>query len=152
MPLFGPRSSPFTNSDVIFLQAKWSKIKERVEGWKSGKTSRFKRITVWAKGFTKISWHGVWYQSVKVDGFSFFLAALFLEFWKRYSSEITHRWDVSNFSPEEEHPRPEYLEQVRCIFVFKIIIITTWAKGNLRVNGLRQKICDEMFCFSLMHI
>ncbi len=35
------------SSDVIFLQAKWSKIKERVEGWKSGKMSRFKRITVW---------------------------------------------------------------------------------------------------------
>ena len=46
IPLFGPRSSPFMSSDVIFLQAKWSKIKERVEGWKSGKTSRFKRITV----------------------------------------------------------------------------------------------------------
>ena len=32
--------------DVIFLQAKWSKIKERVEGWKSGKKMWFKRITV----------------------------------------------------------------------------------------------------------
>ena len=52
--------------------------------------------------------------------FSFFLAALFLEFWKRYSSEIIHRWDVSNFSPEEEHPRPEYLEQVRYVFVLNL--------------------------------
>ena len=34
------------SSDVIFLQAKWSKIKERVEGWKSGKKMWFKRITV----------------------------------------------------------------------------------------------------------
>ena len=47
IPLFGPRSSPFMSSDVIFLQAKWSKIKERVEGWKSGKKMWFKRITVW---------------------------------------------------------------------------------------------------------
>ena len=46
MPLFGPRSSPFMSSDVIFLQAKWSKIKERVKGWKSGKKTWFKRITV----------------------------------------------------------------------------------------------------------
>ena len=46
IPLFGPRSSPFMSSDVIFLQAKWSKIKERVEGWKSGKKMWFKRITV----------------------------------------------------------------------------------------------------------
>ena len=46
MTLFCPRSPPFMSSNGIFLQAKWSKIKERVEGWKSGKTSRFKRITV----------------------------------------------------------------------------------------------------------
>ena len=46
MKLFGTRSPPLMTSDVIFLQAKWSKIKDRVEGWKSGKKSRFKRITV----------------------------------------------------------------------------------------------------------
>ena len=46
MKLFGARSPPFVNFDSIFLQAKWSKIKERVEGWKSGKKSRFKRIAV----------------------------------------------------------------------------------------------------------
>ena len=46
MKLFGARSPPFMVSDAIFLQAKWRKIKERVEGWKSGKKSRFKRITV----------------------------------------------------------------------------------------------------------
>jgi hypothetical protein len=40
-------------------------------------------------------------------------AALFLEFWKRYSREIIHRWDVTGFTPEEEHPRPEYLEQLK---------------------------------------
>ena len=50
MKLFGTRSPPFMSSDVIFLQAKWSKIKERVEGWKSGKKMWFKRITVCAKG------------------------------------------------------------------------------------------------------
>ena len=47
MTLFGTRSPPFMSSDVIFLQAKWSKIKERVKGWKSGKKTWFKRITVW---------------------------------------------------------------------------------------------------------
>lgn len=40
-------------------------------------------------------------------------AALFLEFWKQYSREITHRWDVTGFTPEEEHPRPEYLEKLK---------------------------------------
>ena len=47
MTLFCPRSPPFMSSNGIFLQAKWSKIKERVEGWKSGKKMWFKRITVW---------------------------------------------------------------------------------------------------------
>ena len=49
MTLFCTRSPPFMSSDVIFLQAKWSKIKERVKGWKSGKKTWFKRITVWLR-------------------------------------------------------------------------------------------------------
>ena len=40
-------------------------------------------------------------------------AVLFLEMWKRYSAEITHRWDVYGYDPEEEHPRPEYLAQLK---------------------------------------
>ena len=46
IPLFGPRSPPFASSDCVFLQAKCSKIKERVEGWRSGKKLPFKRTTV----------------------------------------------------------------------------------------------------------
>ena len=46
MKLFGARSHPFVSSEVIFLQTKWSKIKERVEGWRSGKKLPFKRTTV----------------------------------------------------------------------------------------------------------
>lgn len=38
-----------------------------------------------------------------------FLATLFLELWKRYSAEITHRWDLTGFDLHEEHPRPKYL-------------------------------------------
>ena len=40
-------------------------------------------------------------------------AALFLEFWKKYSLELTHKWDTTDHSPEEEHARPEYLEQLK---------------------------------------
>ena len=46
------------------------------------------------------------------NAFLTILAALFLEFWKRYSAEIAHRWDVQTYQPEEEHPRPEYLAQL----------------------------------------
>ncbi|XP_023339966.1 anoctamin-1 isoform X4 [Eurytemora carolleeae] len=40
-------------------------------------------------------------------------AVFFLECWKRYSAEISHRWDVFGYDPEEEHPRPEYLVKLR---------------------------------------
>ncbi|XP_043234767.1 anoctamin-1-like isoform X3 [Amphibalanus amphitrite] len=45
--------------------------------------------------------------------FMSFWAALFLEFWKRYSAEITHRWDLTGFDVKEEHPRPEYLTKLK---------------------------------------
>ncbi|XP_020710663.2 anoctamin-1 isoform X2 [Athalia rosae] len=39
-------------------------------------------------------------------------AALFLELWKRYSAEITHRWDLTRLDAQEEHPRPQYLARL----------------------------------------
>ena len=42
---------------------------------------------------------------------------IFTELWKRYSAEITHRWDVFGYDPEEEHPRPEYLAQLKDVKV-----------------------------------
>lgn len=36
-------------------------------------------------------------------------ATIYLEFWKRYSAEITHRWGLSGFDLQAEPPRPEYL-------------------------------------------
>ena len=48
MRLFGTRSPPFANFDGILMQAKCSKIKEREEGWRSGKKLPFKRTTVCA--------------------------------------------------------------------------------------------------------
>ena len=49
---------------------------------------------------------------------------MFLEFWKRYSQEMTHRWDTTNFTPEEEHPRPEYLEKLKYVDELTVNIIT----------------------------
>ena len=49
---------------------------------------------------------------------------MFLEFWKRYSQEMTHRWDTTNFTPEEEHPRPEYLEQLKHVDELTVNVIT----------------------------
>lgn len=41
------------------------------------------------------------------------LGAVFLECWKRYSAEITHRWDLTGFDIQEEHPREEYLVRLK---------------------------------------
>lgn len=56
--------------------------------------------------------------------FMSFWAALFLEFWKKYSREITHRWDVTGFTPEEEHARPEYLERLKNVEEFTVNFVT----------------------------
>lgn len=40
-------------------------------------------------------------------------SAVFLEVWRRYSAEICHRWDVFGFDPEDDHPRPAYLLQLK---------------------------------------
>ncbi|KAL1462346.1 hypothetical protein WDU94_014186 [Cyamophila willieti] len=39
-------------------------------------------------------------------------AVLFLELWKRYSAEMTYRWDLSSFTLKAEHPRPNYIARV----------------------------------------
>ena len=54
---------------------------------------------------------------------------IFTELWKRYSAEITHRWDVFGYDPEEEHPRPEYLAQLK----------------DVKVN-ITNKICVDIVC------
>ncbi|XP_060532347.1 anoctamin-1-like isoform X2 [Cylas formicarius] len=34
--------------------------------------------------------------------------AIYLELWKRYSAEVTHRWGLTGFDLQAEPPRPEY--------------------------------------------
>lgn len=36
-----------------------------------------------------------------------------MEFWKRYSSEITYKWDLCSIEPHEEQPRIEYLTTIK---------------------------------------
>lgn len=40
-------------------------------------------------------------------------AALYLEFWKRYSVSIVHRWGLEDYCKQAEHPRPAYLERIK---------------------------------------
>ena len=43
---------------------------------------------------------------------SFSLAVTFLEYWKRYSARLAHRWDVVDVEREEIRPRPEFALKV----------------------------------------
>jgi len=51
-------------------------------------------------------------------------SVVFIEFWKRYSAEITHRWNVFGYDPDEEHPRPEYLAQLANVKERRINYVT----------------------------
>jgi anoctamin-1 len=60
-----------------------------------------------------------------------FWAALFLEHWKRYSAEITHRWDLTGFDLHEEHPRPQYLARLKSIRREKQDVVTNATEPNV---------------------
>lgn len=60
-----------------------------------------------------------------------FWAALFLEHWKRYSAEITHRWDLTGFDVHEEHPRPQYLARLKSIRREKKDYVTNAAEPHV---------------------
>uniref|UniRef100_A0A1I8NNX0 Anoctamin n=1 Tax=Stomoxys calcitrans TaxID=35570 RepID=A0A1I8NNX0_STOCA len=40
-------------------------------------------------------------------------AVIYLELWKRYSAGLIHRWGLTGYNHEVEHPRPEYLHKLR---------------------------------------
>ncbi|XP_076257406.1 anoctamin-1-like isoform X2 [Rhynchophorus ferrugineus] len=50
--------------------------------------------------------------------------ALYLELWKRYSAEVTHRWGLTGFDLQAEPPRPEYLLRLANAKRKKLNVIT----------------------------
>ncbi|XP_044735821.1 anoctamin-1-like isoform X2 [Chrysoperla carnea] len=56
--------------------------------------------------------------------FMSFWAALYLELWKRYSAEITHRWGLTGFDLQAEHPRPQYLARLSKAKKRKLNVVT----------------------------
>lgn len=56
--------------------------------------------------------------------FMSFWGALYLELWKRYVAEITHRWGLTGFDVQAEHPRPEYLAKFKSIKKRKMNVVT----------------------------
>uniref|UniRef100_A0A336LP51 Anoctamin n=1 Tax=Culicoides sonorensis TaxID=179676 RepID=A0A336LP51_CULSO len=80
--------------------------------------------------------------------FMSFWAALFLELWKRYSAEITHRWDLTGFDVHEEHPRPQYLARLAHVRKKKINAVTNTEEPQ--VPFWRMKLPATLFSFSVV--
>ena len=84
-------------------------------------------------------------------------AALFQEFWKRYSREITHRWDITGYTPDEDHPRPEYLAQLKNVKEKTINYITQSTEPKVpfwsrKVPGILLSVSTIVFMICLVLI
>ncbi|XP_066593716.1 anoctamin-1 isoform X2 [Prorops nasuta] len=75
-------------------------------------------------------------------------ATLFLEMWKNYSAEITHRWDLTGLDTQEEHPRPQYLARLAHIKKKSINIITNTEEP--KVPFWKMKLPITILSFSVV--
>lgn len=63
--------------------------------------------------------------SIKMLNFILFnLGTLYLELWKRYSANIAHRWGLTGFDTQAEHPRPQYLAKLTNCKKSKMNVVT----------------------------
>ncbi|XP_034248774.1 anoctamin-1-like isoform X2 [Thrips palmi] len=69
--------------------------------------------------------------------FMSFWAAMFLELWKRYSAEITHRWDLTGFDVQEEHPRPQYLARLAHVKRKHVNVVTNTMEPHVPFWSMR---------------
>ncbi|XP_072402314.1 anoctamin-5-like isoform X2 [Diabrotica undecimpunctata] len=79
-------------------------------------------------------------------------ATLFLEMWKRYSAEITHRWDVSGFDIQEEHPRPQYLARLAHVKQKEVNVVTNTMEPRVPFWKLRVPMTILSFSVVLLLI
>uniref|UniRef100_A0AAR5PM38 Anoctamin n=1 Tax=Dendroctonus ponderosae TaxID=77166 RepID=A0AAR5PM38_DENPD len=75
-------------------------------------------------------------------------ATTFLEMWKRYSAEITHRWDLTGFDVQEEHPRPQYLARLAHVKRKCVNIITNTMEPH--VPFWKIKVPMTIFSFGIV--
>ena len=71
-----------------------------------------------------------------------------MELWKRYSAEITHRWDLTGFDIHEEHPRPQYL--ARFSHVKKVRIDSVTNTEEPKPPFWAMKLPAAIFSFSVV--
>lgn len=80
--------------------------------------------------------------------FMSFWATIFLELWKRYSAEITHRWDLTGFDVHEEHPRPQYLARLAHVRKKTVNVVTNQMEPH--VPFWRVKLPATILSFSIV--
>ncbi|CAG0884101.1 unnamed protein product [Darwinula stevensoni] len=86
--------------------------------------------------------------------FMSFWSAMFLEFWKRYSAEISHQWDLTGFDIREEHPRPEYLARLSSMQEQRLNYVTKMLEPHvsfwkMKVPGLFISCISILLLISL---
>ncbi|KAJ8977505.1 hypothetical protein NQ317_017123 [Molorchus minor] len=77
-------------------------------------------------------------------------ATLFLEMWKRYSAEITHRWDLTGFDVQEEHPRPQYLARLAHVKRKQVNVVTNTMEPHVPFWRLRVPMTILSFSVVLL--
>nr|XP_037871635.1 anoctamin-4 isoform X5 [Bombyx mori] len=80
--------------------------------------------------------------------FMSFWAACFLELWKRYSAEMTHRWDLTGFDVYEEHPRPQYLARLAHVKRRQLNVVT--GENEPMVPFWRMRLPATLMSFSVV--
>lgn len=71
-----------------------------------------------------------------------------MELWKRYSAEITHRWDLTGFDVQEEHPRPQYLARLAHVKRKEVNVVTNTMEPH--VPFWKLKVPITIFSFSIV--
>ncbi|XP_050684598.1 anoctamin-5 isoform X4 [Leptidea sinapis] len=80
--------------------------------------------------------------------FMSFWGACFLELWKRYSAEMTHRWDLTGFDVYEEHPRPQYLARLAHVKRTQLNVVT--GQQEPMVPFWRMRLPATLMSFSVV--
>ncbi|CAF4896928.1 unnamed protein product [Pieris macdunnoughi] len=80
--------------------------------------------------------------------FMSFWGACFLELWKRYSAEMTHRWDLTGFDVYEEHPRPQYLARLAHVKRTQLNVVT--GEREPMVPFWRMRLPAALMSFSVV--
>ncbi|XP_022827150.1 anoctamin-1-like [Spodoptera litura] len=80
--------------------------------------------------------------------FMSFWGACFLELWKRYSAEMTHRWDLTGFDVYEEHPRPQYLARLAHVKRTQLNVVT--GEREPMVPFWRMRLPATLMSFSVV--